>query len=230
MADLSFAPLCLPQPFKIALLTCTSFEFWWRVFLYWIGLWKYPLRSWLLILFCWFLGKFSQCDADVITCLKQNVCSCEYCLGQIFVFKIPSVALVYFLFLGSKLHSTDSYPMMSLSSSLSWCDFTMFCVRWAWHASRPHSPAGRTSGRRNHVAYTYVQRLILLVPTLTSVAGLVGALHGEGPDTTVTTESFYLSRTILIRSGLWILGFISWQYFVCGHGVAQVDIPYHHFL
>ena len=57
-------------------------------------------------------------------------------------------------------------------------------------------------GRRNNVAHTYVQRLILSAPTLNFVAGLVGAPRGEGSDSTVARENIYLSCTIPIRNGL----------------------------
>ena len=106
----------------------------------------------------------------------------------------------------------------------------MFFVRWEWCASRPHSRVGQTCGRQNNVAHTYVQRLIFSIPPLTFVAGLVGSPLGEGYDTTVARESFYLSHTIPIQSGLWRIGLLSRKYSVCGHGVAQVDISYHSFL
>ena len=120
--------------------------------------------------------------------------------------------------------------MMSLISSLSWCGFPTFFVRWEWGESWPHSLVGRKGGICNRVAHTYVKRLIFLAPPLVFVAVLVGVLRVEGYDTIVTRGIFYLSRTIPIRSGLWKLGLLSQQYSVCGHGVAQVDISYHYFL
>ena len=119
---------------------------------------------------------------------------------------------------------------MSLSSSLSWCDFPTFFVRWSCCASRPDSQVGRTSGHCNNVAHTYVQRLILSALLLISVAGLVGALRGEGSDTIVAREFFYLSRTIPIQSGIWKHGLLFPKYSICGHGVARVGISYHSFL
>ena len=136
---------------------------------------------------------------------------------------------MYFWFLGYKLYGTDSVPIIYLSSSLSLCDFPTFFVRWEWHASRTHSQAGRTDGCWSHVAHTYVQRLIFLALPLNFVAGLVGALRGEGSDTRVARESFYLSHKIPIQSGLWRLGLFSWKYSVYGHGVARVVISCHSF-
>ena len=85
---------------------------------------------------------------------------------------------------------------------------------------------GRQGRSCNHFAHTYVQRLILLATPLFFVAGLVGAMHREGSNTIVARESIYMYCTIPIRIGLWKLGFISQQYFVCGYGVAQVGISY----
>ena len=136
---------------------------------------------------------------------------------------------MYLWFIESKLYGTDSVPMMSLGSRLYWCDFPSFFVNWAWHAYRLHSRAGLMGGHRNHFTHTYLQRLILSALSLIFVAGLVGALRGEGSDTIVAMESFYLSHTISIRSGLWKLGLLSHQYSVCGHGVERVGISYHYF-
>ena len=230
MAHLSVALICMRPHFKLALLPCTPFEFRCRISFSWLGLWKYPLGIRLLVVFCRFLGQ----------CLPVR-CRCHHMLveartwlwllagSDICVLKIPSGALVYFCFLGSKLYGTDSVTMMYLSSSLSWCDFPTFFFRWEWFASRPHGWSGRTGGRRNHVAHTYVKKMILLTPPLVWVVGLVGDLCGEGSNTIVAREIFYMSHTIPIRSGLWKLGLISWKYSVCGHRVARVGISYHIF-
>ena len=137
---------------------------------------------------------------------------------------------MYLWFIESKLYGTDSVPMMSLGSRLYWCDFPSFFVNWAWHAYRLHSRAGLMGGHRNHFTHTYLQRLILSALSLIFVAGLVGALRGEGSDTIFARESFYLYCTIPIGSGLWKLGLISRKYSVCGHGVERVGISYHYFV
>ena len=82
-------------------------------------------------------------DVDLVCHMYDTVCyRCRHLLvaahlwllllagSDICVFKIPSGPLVYFWFLGSKLYGTDSVPVMSLSSSLSWCDFPTFFVCW----------------------------------------------------------------------------------------------------
>ena len=147
-----------------------------------------------------------------------------------FCLKIPSSPLGYFWFLGSKLYGTDSVPIMYLSSSLCWCDFHTFFVRWAWRTSQSHNWAGKTGGHRNHVANTYLQRLIFSAPPLIFVSGLVGVLRGEGSDIIISRERFYLFCPILIQSSLWKLRFLFQQYSVCVHGVARVGISYHSFL
>ena len=231
MAYILFAPLRLWPPFELEMLPCTPFECWCRIRFSWLGLWRYSWGSRLIVVFYRLMRK---CLPVRFRCRHLLVAArpCLWLLSgsDICVKKIPSGPLVYSWFLGSKLYGTNSVPMMSLGSKLSWCDFPTFFVRWAWRASWPHSRAGQTSGSHNHVGHTCVQRLILSSTPLIFVAGLVGALHREGSDTIVSREIFYLSHTILIRSGIWRLGCLSRKYSVCGHGVAQVGISYHYYL
>ena len=121
---------------------------------------------------------------------------------------------------------------MSLSSSLSWCDFPMSFVRWEWCEYRHHIRAGQTGGRRNHVSHTYMQRLILLAPPLIFVVSLVGALRGEGYDTIVARGGVICPAQyrygLVFENLYWFLGNIPWV--IMGwHELVFHTIIFHNF-